>query len=220
MAEAATNQVETIDWNPGIKGVKPVKLVEMKNPSEEAPDGFPVPIVVSAVGEIQENLQNEVIKVFSETASAKEIAAASFLGEQLGGTVSRADCIAAVKKIRRLRMINSGTRNSRDPGGNRVLVDLRQAYWVSEKDFESLKNVPGVYRMNDPGTSYQAIETSIEWPKSMAKHDPDIDNWLRQVGNSGLNAEQAAGKLISMGSRPAPQAQVSSPARPKIQRGR
>lgn len=221
MAEENINQQETIDWDTGIKGVKPVKLIEMKDPMEKAPVGFPIPIMVSAAGEIQENLQREVIRVLSESSSAKEIAAANFLAKQLGGTVSQADCIAAVKKIRRLRTIHTGSRTSR--GGRnakdtKVVVDLRQAYWVGEKDFESLRNVPGVYRIDDPGSSRQSIESTIEWPKSVSKQDPDIDNWMKQVGGSGLNAEQAAGKMVSMGSRPA--SQTPAPSRPKIQRGK
>lgn len=213
--ENQKDQLEIIDWDPGVRGVKPVKLVELKDPKDQAPGGFAIPIVIVAMAEVQEDLQRQVVKSLSEAGSAKEIVAANFLAEQLGFMASQADCIAAVKKIRRLRSVGG---SGRGMASKRILIPLRQAYWSSEKDFEGLKNVPGVYRLDDPGSTRRSIETAIEWPDNVSKHDPDIDNWMKQVGESGLDAKEAAGKLISMGSRPA--STPPAPQRPKITRGK
>jgi hypothetical protein len=208
--------LELIEWDTGIEGLRSVRLIPIKE-SGKAPDGYPIPVVVVRFAELQEEIQQQVIKIMSDAASAKEIAAAIWLEEQLDHSVNRSECISAVKKIRRVRSDGGG----KTIAEKRIEVWLRKAFWTTTQDFELLKNVPGVYRLDEPGSS-RSIESQIEWPKNVDKYDQDIDNWMRQKGQSGLDAEASLGRLISMGNRAINNVSGSMPsnqnARPKINR--
>lgn len=211
--------LEPIEWDTGVRGIRPVKLIPMEGPNQKAPQGYPIPVVVVRVAELQEDIQKQVVKVMSEAGQAREIAAATWLEEQLDYAVKRVDCIAAVKRIRKIRSSSGG----RSLAEQRVQVQMQKAFWTTHQDFELLKNVPGVYRFDDPGSGSRSIESEIEWPKSASKHDPEIDNWMKQTGKSGLNAEEAAGRLISMGNRATSNVSGNMPSRqtgrPQIKRG-
>ena len=219
MMETQNKDVEPIVWDTGVKGIKPVKLLPMEGPNQKAPPGYPIPVVVVRIAEIQEDLQKQIVKVMSEAGAAREIAAATWLEEQLDFTVKRSTCIAVVKKIRGNRSSTGG----KSLADQRVQVQMQKAFWTTAVDYELLKNVPGVYRLDEPGSSSRSIESAIEWPKNPSKHDPDIDNWMKQTGKNGLNAEEAAGKLISMGSRATKNVTGGMPSRqpgrPTIKRG-
>jgi len=211
--------LEPIEWDTGVKGLRPVKLIPMEGPKQKAPHGYPIPVVVVRIAELQEEMQKQVVKVMSEAGQAREIAAATWLEQQLDHSVKLADCIAAVKRIRKIRSSSGG----KSLAEQRVQVWMQKAFWTTTQDFELLKSVPGVYRLDKPGSASRSIESEIEWPKNVAKHDPEIDSWMKQTGQSGLNAEEAAGKLISMGNRATSNVSGGMPSRqvgrPQIKRG-
>jgi len=211
--------LEPIEWDTGVKGLRPVKLIPISDPNQKAPDGYPIPVVVIRIAELQEEIQAQVMKVMSEAGQAREIAAATWLEDQLDNAVKRVDCIAAVKRIKKIRSSTGG----RSLADQRVQIQMQKAFWTTFKDFDMLKNVPGVYRLDSPGSGRRSIESETEWPKNAAKSDPEIDNWMKQSGKSGISAEEAAGKLISLGNRATGNVSgsmpSSQPGRPTIKRG-
>lgn len=211
---------EILEWNTGIKNMPVLKLVELEDVM--SPPDIPhmtIPIAVTATIQLDENIQRQIIEKMMEASGPRELHAAQWLEKELGGTCSRANCLQMVKQVRDSYK-SHGNQNS----SAKIYGEIVQKFWADDRQYEHLKRVSNVYRINKPGDTYRTIETSIEWPKSMEKSDPALDNWMKETGSSGMSAEQAAGRLISKSGRVVSQDNVPSSVppksnRPKIQRG-
>jgi hypothetical protein len=185
-----------IVWNPqqGLPSVLLYPITEDLQPPHPYLD---IPIVVRVLSEITTQAKNKIRSILIDKTipRGREIKAAIWLEKDLGGICDRASCLRVVKDVKEYYMNQSKQER-------KIIIEMKQRFFVSSRELHVLANVNGVYRIDKPGSMRGDIESEIEWPEDLKPGNVGLDDdW--QSAKPSQQPGMAKGTLVSMDSRPA-----------------